>query len=119
MLSSPGLPPPLKLRRAIACKPRRSLGVAGTGRSSTTRPIHVIARSEATKQSILSSRGEMDCFASLAMTADRYDFTISRHDAPGVLHFVGPLEVKRAQGRPGARRTRGLARKTVHQTRAR
>src|SRR5712692_844352 len=29
----------------------------------------VIARSEATKQSVLSFRGEMDCFASLAMTA--------------------------------------------------
>jgi hypothetical protein len=28
----------------------------------------VIARSEATKQSILSLLGEMDCFASLAMT---------------------------------------------------
>jgi hypothetical protein len=28
----------------------------------------VIARSEATKQSILSLRGEMDCFATLAMT---------------------------------------------------
>jgi len=28
----------------------------------------VIARSEATKQSILSLRGAMDCFASLAMT---------------------------------------------------
>jgi hypothetical protein len=31
--------------------------------------ISVIARSEATKQSIPSLRGEMDCFASLAMTA--------------------------------------------------
>src|SRR5882762_8870903 len=31
--------------------------------------LGVIARSEATKQSILSSRGEMDCFAALAMTA--------------------------------------------------
>jgi hypothetical protein len=30
--------------------------------------LNVIARSEATKQSILSLRGEMDCFASLAMT---------------------------------------------------
>src|SRR6267143_4345006 len=30
--------------------------------------LGVIARSEATKQSILSSRGEMDCFAALAMT---------------------------------------------------
>ena len=32
--SSPGLPPSLKLRRASMGKPRRSLGVAGTGRSS-------------------------------------------------------------------------------------
>jgi hypothetical protein len=31
-------------------------------------PHLVIARSEATKQSILSFFGEMDCFASLAMT---------------------------------------------------
>src|SRR5467141_3856115 len=30
--------------------------------------LGVIARSEATKQSVLSSRGEMDCFAALAMT---------------------------------------------------
>jgi hypothetical protein len=30
--------------------------------------LDVIARSEATKQSILSLRGTMDCFASLAMT---------------------------------------------------
>jgi hypothetical protein len=33
----------------------------------------VIARSEATKQSILPLRGEMDCFASLAMTAGTMD----------------------------------------------
>ena len=31
-------------------------------------PFSVIARSEATKQSILSSATSMDCFASLAMT---------------------------------------------------
>jgi hypothetical protein len=31
--------------------------------------LDVIARSEATKQSILSLRGQMDCFAPLAMTA--------------------------------------------------
>jgi hypothetical protein len=30
----------------------------------------VFARSKATKQSILSLRGQMDCFASLAMTAN-------------------------------------------------
>jgi hypothetical protein len=33
-------------------------------------PPAVIARSEATKQSILSFCGKMDCFASLAMTAE-------------------------------------------------
>jgi hypothetical protein len=33
----------------------------------------VIARSGATKQSILSLRGKMDCFASLAMTAPHLD----------------------------------------------
>jgi hypothetical protein len=32
-------------------------------------PEIVIARSEATKQSILSLRGTMDCFAALAMTS--------------------------------------------------
>ena len=42
-------------------------------------------------------------------TKSGYDFTISRRDAPGVLHFVCPPKVKRAQGRPGARCTRGLA----------
>ena len=43
----------------------------------------------------------------------------SRRDAPGVLQEPCPSRNQRAQGRPGARRTRGLARKTVHQTRAR
>jgi hypothetical protein len=56
----------------------------------------------------------MDCFASLAMTADRNDFAFSRRDAPGVLHFVVPPKDQRAQGRPGARCTRGLA-CNVHQ----
>jgi len=37
-------------------------------RESANARLGVIARSEATKQSILSSRGEMDCFAALAMT---------------------------------------------------
>jgi len=41
----------------------------------------VIARSEATKQSILPLRGEMDCFASLAMTSKR-TFTPSPRNAP-------------------------------------
>ena len=44
------------------------------------------------KQSILSWRGEMDCFAPLAMTAVRHASAFSRHDLPEVLHFVGPHE---------------------------
>jgi hypothetical protein len=44
--------------------------------------IPVIA-SEA-KQSILSLCGEMDCFASLAMTAPGYDFAIPPRTAPGI-----------------------------------
>ena len=40
---------------------------------------------------------------------DRYNFTFSRRDAPGVLLETLPAEKQRAQGRPGARCTRGLA----------
>ena len=39
---------------------------------------------------------------------DRYDFAFSRQHLPEVLHFVYPRS-QRAQGRPGARCTRGLA----------
>jgi hypothetical protein len=54
---------------------------------------NVIARSEATKQSILSLRGEMDCFASLAMTISTHAFAISRRDAPELLQkFFRPTE---------------------------
>ena len=64
----------------------------------------------AAKQSIVRHQERMDCFAALAMTDVGYghDFASSRHDLPGVLHFVGPRKEKRAQGRPGARCTRGL-----------
>jgi hypothetical protein len=79
--------------------------------------IPVIA-SEA-KQSIALGKGRMDCFVaslpcanasrlSQAMTVDRYDFSFSRRDAPGVLHFVVPPGNQRAQGKPGTRCTRGL-----------
>jgi len=67
----------------------------------------VIARSEATKQSILSSRGWMDCFASLAMT-NKHAFAISRRIAPELCWKLFALDGQRAQGRPGARCTRGL-----------
>jgi hypothetical protein len=46
------------------------------------RLIHVIARSEATKQSILPLRGAMDCFASLAMTT-KHTSAFPRHLSPG------------------------------------
>jgi hypothetical protein len=45
--------------------------ISGAARREITKSyfgFDVIARSEATKQSILSLRGKMDCFASLAMT---------------------------------------------------
>jgi hypothetical protein len=70
----------------------------------------VIARSEATKQSILSLRGEMDCFASLAMTVS-ISGMVSRSRGAMRLSFdlnFSPPRKQRAQGRPGARCTRGL-----------
>ena len=45
------------------------------------------------KQSILSLRGEMDCFAALAMTAE-CNFTFSRHDLPEVLQENLALEIR-------------------------
>jgi hypothetical protein len=48
----------------------KMMGFAGLNPSYE---LHVIARSAATKQSILSLRGKMDCFASLAMTARAMD----------------------------------------------
>jgi hypothetical protein len=48
-------------------------------REAVSRSNHVIARSEATKQSILSLRRSMDCFASLAMTFLRSRHTHARH----------------------------------------
>ena len=50
----------------------------------------------------------MDCFASLAMTAG-YVFAFSRHDLSEFYRSFRPLSKARAQGKPGARRTRGLA----------
>jgi len=38
------------------------------------------------------------------------DFAFSRHHLPEALQSALPTENQRAQGRPGARRTRGLAR---------
>src|SRR5437660_11031428 len=50
----------------------------------------------------------MDCFAALAMTP-RYTFAFSRRNPPEACIFVCPPSYQRAQGRPGACCTRGLA----------
>src|SRR5436309_7030501 len=48
-------------------------------------------------------------FASLYPSYDRRTFAISRRISPEVCIFVCPLRNQRAQGRPGACCTRGLA----------
>jgi hypothetical protein len=53
----------------------RYINASGALRSEIANArLHVIARSEATKQSTLSFRDEMDCFAELAMTALQPNF---------------------------------------------
>src|SRR5260370_770018 len=64
-----------------------------TGSARQSRAPAVIA-SEA-KQSILPLRGEMDCFASLAMTARRnskHTFATSPRHAPEALLYLPPKE---------------------------
>ena len=58
--------------------------------------------------------------ASLHPSYDRHTFAISRRAAPEVCNFVAPPLKQRAQGRPGARCTRGLAcqMRTTKRTRA-
>jgi hypothetical protein len=85
----------------------------------TANPEAVIARSEATKQSILPLRGEMDCFASLAMTVSialLLAMTSSPDMHPLSRGAMRPSSAKtvrpgkqRAQGMPGASCTRSLA----------
>ena len=73
-----------------------------TGRANA-RPM----TGSATKQSILPLLGEMDCFASLAMTTKCTSAFPRRESARGRERKLSPQK-KRAQGRPGARCTRGL-----------
>jgi hypothetical protein len=54
----------------------------------------VIARSEATKQSILSLRGSMDCFASLAMTRN------TQRDREAVSANEQPLDARQYRNTP-------------------
>ena len=61
----------------------------------------------ATKQSIEQQERKLDCFAPLAMTA-RYGPHPRGVDCARALPKLPALEEKRAQGKPGARCTRGL-----------
>jgi hypothetical protein len=58
----------------------------------------VIARSNATKQSILSLRGTMDCFASLAMTAVQTS-AFSRRDFARVMHEISLKKIRASVAR--------------------
>src|SRR5215203_4872913 len=72
------------------------------GVSSTRRPI----------DSITTVSGILDHPPSRVMTTEydaTYDATISRHELPEACIFVCPPRKQRAQGRPGACCTRGLA----------
>jgi hypothetical protein len=63
--------------------------------------IETVIASEAKQSSFLSCRA-MDCFASLAMTAE-YDFAFSPRIAPKFCYEHPALFDQRAQGMPGAR----------------
>jgi len=56
-------------------------------------------------------RFRFDC-----QTAGRCDSAFSRRDTPEALRQFDPLRKKRAQGKPGARCTRGLVRKIVQKS---
>ena len=60
------------------------------------------------KQSILSLRGAMDCFASLAMTLMDTPSRSRGGIRPSLAIQLPALSKQRARGRPGARCTRGL-----------
>ena len=71
----------------------------------------VIARSNATKQSIYPFCRDMDCFAA----RNDMDIASRSRDAlrPSFAEFLRPPPIQRAQGMPDARCTRGLMR-SVH-----
>src|SRR5258705_13430780 len=95
------------------------LWVPAQGRDDVDGEWSVIARSEATKQSILPLRGEMDCFAE-PVTGRRFaptrwramtignSITFPRRDAPEVLTEFAALQNRgrresRVRGAPAAR----------------
>ena len=78
------------------------------GASSTPRPI----------VSIIDASGTLDHPPSRVMTPE-YDFAFSRRICARGLHLRWPSKVERAQGRPGARCTRGLVCKVRKRRRTR
>src|SRR5215210_5440007 len=58
----------------------------------------------------LAARRKLDCFVAslLAMTASKHTSAFSRRGAPEVCYLSSSPSNQRAQGRPGARCTRGL-----------
>src|SRR6516164_142359 len=83
------------LKRCRTLEPANSVVPAKAGthnhrRQWCARPIHVIARSEATKQSRATRAVALDCFASLAMT----NSSPALNDRPGlwVPAFAGTTE---------------------------
>jgi hypothetical protein len=90
------------------------LTAAGSAGDPVRRGFSVLSLTSTTviaseaKQSSLSLRGEMDCFASLAMTGRQNTPPPSRGAfRPGFANRFA--QEKRAQGTPGACCTRGLA----------
>src|SRR5712691_3044251 len=71
--------------------------IASRGRE---RVFAVIARSEATKQSILSLCGKMDCFAALAMTARAMECFASLAMTAGAMECFAEPVIGRAFVRP-------------------
>jgi Aldo/keto reductase family len=66
--------------------------------SNSLSPL-VIARSEATKQS-RATRGALDCFAALAMTA-RHTSAFPRHENARVMHRISPSRRSEGAGNTG------------------
>ena len=107
------------------------MAVPALGAIQTSRPPEIViprrrgSRTPRPFGSITAASGILDPRRSLSsgghsadpvagMTAG-YDFAISRHVLPEVCLFICPLSNPRAQGRPGARCTRGLVCSCAHE----
>ena len=76
------------------------LAMTGEGRLMPPLILPVIARSVATKQSTLSLRGKMDCFAALAMTGEAMHCFASLAMTAGAMDCFAEPVIGRALARP-------------------